>query len=127
MGLESIFRAESSPQLFEMLQFALNSELRQNGNVEMKQKWTKWHRMQLKIRFGSRVAPVDQCGPVWTSGPVEQVALVEQCGGKWQLQVEGSFGRLTTQTMCGLDVSAEGNQWRTELRVKVNVTAKSGP
>ena len=118
MGLESIFRAESSPQLFEMLQFALNSELRQNGNVEMKQKWTKWHRMQLKIRFGSRVAPVWTSGASGTSGAV---------WSKWQLQVEGSFGRLTTQTMCGLNVSAEGNQWRTVLRVKVNVTAKSGP
>ena len=58
--------------------------------------------------------------PGGTSGPVHQWS-------KWQLQVEGSFGRLTTQTMCGLDVSAEGNQWRTVLRVKVNVTAKSGP
>ena len=70
------------------------------------------------------LVPGGTSGPVWTSGtsgPVDQWS-------KWQLQVERSFGRLTTQTMCGLDVSAQGKlvelKW---IERKVNVTAKSGP
>ena len=74
--------------------------------------------------------PGGTSGPVWTSVDQWTSGASGTSGAvwsKWQLQVEGSFGRLTTQTMCGLNVSAEGNQWRTELRVKVNVTAKSWP
>ena len=71
-------------------------------------------------------------------GALDQVAqdaakntfLVRVALDQWQLQLEGKFWVAHESRLRPCVVSTSllrGNQWRTKLRVKVNVTAKSGP